>query len=116
MKIAEELMQPRYEVVADYPGNDSYSVGSVIENIGPNYAAMLEDYPHLFRKFEWWDKRDDNEMPQYVKHPKFGVKKVAAKEYDFRTWHVDDEIEHRFAKTGWGEPATEQEYLNYQNK
>ena len=65
----EELLKPRYLVIADYPGmdDDGYYIGQVKENIAENYCKLLDKYPHLFRRLEWWEMRDEKDMPEYVK-------------------------------------------------
>jgi len=127
----EELLLPRFKVIASYPDSKT-AVGEIFTlkfrpHNGNVYGieisgtagiwdeAYFERYPHIFRKLEWHEERADEDMPQYVKHPKIGVMKVADKKHDYREWHVDGEIEHRFAKKGWGIPATEEEYLKQQS-
>lgn len=70
---AEELMKPRFEVIADYPSNQN-PIGTVLEC--PNYdhdftkkywIESNEKYPHLFRKLNWWEHRKVEDMPQKVK-------------------------------------------------
>lgn len=67
---AEELMNPRYELIADYPSNLN-QVGDIIEC--PNYdyeftkqywVKSKDKYPHLFRKLNWWEKRSIEDMPK----------------------------------------------------
>lgn len=69
---AAELMQPRFEVIADYPSN-LIELGTILEC--PNFehdftkkywVESKEKYPHLFRKMDWWEKRSINEMPKKV--------------------------------------------------
>ena len=70
---AEELMKPRFEVIADYP-NNKLVIGSVIESdsdqmfkIQEGYflgLKRIEQYPHLFRKLNWWEKRSIEDMPK----------------------------------------------------
>jgi hypothetical protein len=74
-----DLMKPRWKVIADYPKNP-YHVGDILnggfrsedliycDDKGPRWR----DYPHLFRKLEWWEERKPEEMPEYVK---FGLSK-----------------------------------------
>lgn len=69
----EELLRPRYKVIADYPGN-AWEVGLVIPSeyhaikiITDNMIAFYDKYPHLFRKLEWWEERNIEDMPGYVK-------------------------------------------------
>lgn len=78
---AEELMIPRFEVIETYP-NSNFKKGDILERI-PNatndwYNAdkslinadilleEIEQYPHLFRKMNWWEKRTADQMPKRV--------------------------------------------------
>lgn len=71
----EELLQPRYEVIADWP-NNTIEIGDVctIENeygqfrFGqPIHQRMMEAHPHLFKKLCWWEERKEEDMPEYLK-------------------------------------------------
>ena len=76
---AKELMTPRFEVVEPYP-KSKFAKGNILERI-PNatndwYNAdkslinadilleEIEQYPHLFRKLNWWEKRRIEDMPK----------------------------------------------------
>ena len=59
----EQLLQPRYKVIADYPGN-TMQVGTIFTSILDSYWAK---YPANFQKLEWWQDRDESDMPGYVK-------------------------------------------------
>ncbi len=73
----EELLKPRYKVIADWPGSGNI-LGHVFV-LNNNEAMMFTSqweakdsrffnhYPHLFRKLEWWEYRLPEDMPQYVK-------------------------------------------------
>lgn len=78
-----DLLKPRYEVVADYPKSD-FAVGEIIllkdnKNGVPVYVkaefdgvdfidvSFFNDFPHIFKKLKWWERRKDEEMPQYLK-------------------------------------------------
>jgi len=78
---AKELMQPRFEVIETYP-KSKFKKGDILERI-PNatndwYNAdkslinadilleEIEQYPHLFRKMNWWEKRTAEQMPKRV--------------------------------------------------
>jgi len=67
---AVELMTPRYELIADYPSNYC-EVGTIIEC--PNFdhdftkkawEEVIDKYPHLFRKLNWWEHRKVEDMPK----------------------------------------------------
>ena len=61
----KELIKPRFEVIADYP-KSIFKIGEIIEN--GNEFSYYTDYPHLFKKLNWWENRKENEMPSYLKH------------------------------------------------
>lgn len=84
-KIAN-LLKPRYKVIADYPkcpfvvgqllSQDMESVGEIFVDIsevnetnkdrnwiGPD---QIGKYPHLFRELQWWEEREEKDMPMYV--------------------------------------------------
>ena len=78
---AKELMQPRFEVIETYP-KSKFKKGDILERI-PNatndwYNAdkslinadilleEIEQYPHLFIKLNWWEKRTADQMPKKV--------------------------------------------------
>ena len=78
---AKQLMQPRFEVIETYP-KSKFKKGDILERI-PNatndwYNAdkslinadilleEIEQYPHLFRKMNWWEKRTTDQMPKKV--------------------------------------------------
>jgi len=76
---AEELMTPRFEVIAAFPGMDGTNikaVGDILTDDGikavldQNGRAIFpiewEKYPHLFRKLNWWEKRSIEDMPKKV--------------------------------------------------
>jgi hypothetical protein len=74
----EELLKPRYKVIADYP-NNSWSVGEIIDRdwgwdgddeIG--FKHHISHYPHLFQRLEWWQDRKPEEMPRYLKDTRDG--------------------------------------------
>ena len=65
----EQLLKPRYKVVDDYPFS-YYDKDSVL--LFEFYHAKdgivnFCEYPHLFRKLEWWEERKVEDMPEYLK-------------------------------------------------
>lgn len=137
------LMQPRYKVIAPIPFlkndtviNGAIEVGHVFtlslqKNgqygleykrtgwTGVYYDAYFNDYPANFRRLQWWEDRQPEEMlsVQYVKDKSSGkVYRVADPSQNGRIWHVDGEIEHRFITRGWYEPATLEEYNDHQTR
>jgi len=66
-KAIDDLMKPRYKVIADYPDNE-FSVGEILpDEVVSNEEDEILKYPHLFKKLEWWEERRESEMPEYVK-------------------------------------------------
>ncbi|WP_319502548.1 hypothetical protein [uncultured Draconibacterium sp.] len=70
---AEQLLKPRFEVIADYP-KSIFKVGEILngeliycDTNGPKYS----DYPHLFKKLNWWENRKESEMPKKITSPDF---------------------------------------------
>lgn len=82
MKTPEELLKPRYKVIADYPGC-KFKIGNIltyVREIAQTYDLWRNEktgveiiysgfgaFPHLFKKLEWWEDREPGEMPEYVK-------------------------------------------------
>lgn len=83
MLSAEELMYPRWELVAYYPFC-SIRLGEIITELPTDddaYERIFvygtrkpfrkinfcpEDYPHLFKKLNWWEHRSEEDMPKKV--------------------------------------------------
>lgn len=82
-KTVEELMRPRYKVIADYP-DSKFKVGEILEQDMPidypgwfstnrrsnndgRFEEILKKFPHIFQKIEWWEERNKEEMPEYVR-------------------------------------------------
>ena len=126
----EQLLQPRYKVIDDYPSieRDNWCVGDIIEPEGQKFAqpnelvAFLSRYPNLFRRLEWWEERQPEDMPEYLcdafipksseYHQVYKVDK-----YDFRSNTIIVNscqlTLYSFIKTKI--PATKEEYDNFIN-
>lgn len=124
----EELMKPRFKVIADYPGN-MFRVGEILEatefpkrwagekfNLNNNHPS---EYPKIFMELHWWEERKDEDTPQYLKRPKNGVV--------FEPYHIDietgyyyeDEKEYNandYSQLSDVLPATESDYQEYISK
>lgn len=69
----EELLIPRYKVIADYPGN-GLDVGTIM-NPSPDWKEFTivfwckanDKFPHLFQRLPWWSDRKVEDMPYYLK-------------------------------------------------
>lgn len=93
----EELLKPRYKVIADYPqhyfkGEDKDNEYKFIEgdilaygkvnnsmtyrrigrcgymSVGIPCESNPELYPKIFRELEWWEEREEKDMPEYIKY------------------------------------------------
>jgi len=77
----EELMKPRWKVIADFPGNQgTFNIGEII--VGQDHwsgdgtfytsphpfdAFCPDEYPAIFKKLEWWEERKVEDIPDYLK-------------------------------------------------
>lgn len=135
-KSVEDLLKPRVKVTADYP-ESPFRIGDILEHDGePDECWILNrtgrkyinletsTYPAIFKKLEWWEEREPEQLPEYVKpvNPKeylrqFGevvlqVNRELSGPYTFHATNL-----FQLASMPWEEwlPATESEYLNYIN-
>ena len=132
----EELLMPRYKVIADYPHNP-YKVGDLLEeftntafkltvtyngnsmdetqaNTYP--ASAIEKMPHLFRKLNWWEERKVEDMPDYVKWD-VGIYPTWKKIMKVDKWNSNGSFDHENVTISVINcfPATEQQYNDYIN-
>lgn len=80
----KELMTPRYKAIADYP-RGAHQKGDVFICIDWLHEDLefYDQYPHLFRKLEWWEERAVDDMPEYIKNISSGrIEKVIDKTND----------------------------------
>ena len=132
-----ELLTPRIEVIADYP-NSPFSVGDILTertdlyvypvfadaaHNNPVYISQgdAEQHPHLFRQLPWYEKRDIEDMPEYVKT---GLINQRFSRVQWKPMYNGDNIESwkisedgTFWKNIWSiptiQPATQEEYEAY---
>lgn len=135
MLSTEQLMKPRYKVIADWPGS-RFRIGQILKQdfttafrndngIG-NYN--VDKYPNLFKELHWWEERDEKDMPEYIKFVDDYMDFKSGAVYKCEKWSEhDDMIEFR---TGVGKydlhgvppsfnqllPATLSEYTAYSNQ
>lgn len=131
----DELLKPRYKVIADYPGNiipvrsifwDDIESVIIVTPSGSNsiqssYPYRDKDkYPHLFQLLPWWRDREINDYPEYVVDTNLAFHKAKWKIHPHGLFmYLDDE-----ADNGWHVidkimcfymPATPEEYIAYIN-
>lgn len=127
----EELLKPRYKVIADYPSN-IHKIGSIIKNDdGAKFDRIryygCAKYPHLFKPLQWWEERKPEDMPEYLKHNLGTIHKTANARYHNKFLVIM--IENYKAKergAGWTDvsqlwlseflPVTETEYNEYETQ
>lgn len=67
---ASELLLPRFEIIANFPNNTLGEVGTILYfdwEFFPgrgHYVERVSDFPHLFKKLNWWEKRTKEQMPK----------------------------------------------------
>lgn len=133
----QELMRPRYKVIADYPGMNNYliNVGDIITDDGKNQCVTQDEkvvfainwnaYPHLFKKLEWWEERDGfADFPKYVKLVLNGRIQFMHKVQEWKGYNSHGQPLYDFVnKANYLSPfcvsglmpATEQQYTDYIN-
>ncbi len=97
---AKELMNPRFEVIETYP-KSKFKKGDILERI-PNATndwynsdkslinadillEEIEQYPHLFRKMNWWEKRTAEQMPKKV----MSILDEKGDTYEIQEWDME---------------------------
>lgn len=70
----EELLKPRYKVIADYP-NGVHKIGDTLTHliagtfINERIRIKIElpqNYPVIFKPLQWWEERATEELPEYI--------------------------------------------------
>ncbi len=101
----KELLIERYKCIADYPENKFCKVGEILMGNDSN----LCNYPHLFKKLEWWEERTPRDMPTYIKWGKLIYKNPS---YNKTGFYVESIGWIYFSTTGEITPSTEEEFKN----
>jgi hypothetical protein len=135
----EELLKPRVKIIAPWPICSKHTKPEDVPKVGQIFyleadgsisndsivVKRVYDYPHLFKKLNWWEDRSPEEMPEYVK-----VYRGHGKEPYWHHIHVDG-VDTKWTffqgkplcvtyKSGGVnsiemlEPSTETDYLNAQ--
>lgn len=112
----EDLLKPRYKVIADYP-DSTFSIGDVLMTDVNSFFRKhcLLGYPAIFRKPEWWEEREEKDMPEYVKIIGDDDNEIIIKVFGYQDGRI-------VYKNGGGTllhyalPYTKEEYDNQQSK
>lgn len=135
MLTIEQLLQPRYRVIATYPLMPckmgeiiSFKDGkAVIADTGHFYsetsAQTFALYPHLFELCHWSDNRLKGEFPEYVAFtPKFKpeiiykVSNVFLNSAEHVVFVECEDENDTYPPSLFQRPATKEEYEAYKNK
>lgn len=116
----EDLMKLRWKAIADYP-HSGHNVGGIIHidslPLPRTGAEFFNKYPHLFKPLQWWEEREEKDMPEYVKGS--GGKPYKVNEYakyDPEIAYIKgDNNKNKRIKLRNFNPATEQDYITYQS-
>jgi hypothetical protein len=91
---AKELLKPRFELIADFPDNHYGEVGTILDRNWSKYPNddetqkpiwSISDFPHLFRKMNWWEKRTADEMPKRV----MSILDDKKETFDIQEWDME---------------------------
>jgi hypothetical protein len=73
----EELLKPRWKIISPIPfkeEDDFWQVGEILDrdwgwngNDEEGFKYRISHYPHLFKPLQWWEERQIDDMPEYVK-------------------------------------------------
>jgi hypothetical protein len=135
----EELLKPRYKVIAKWPSMRDFSLNQIVvlnEPFSPQYMKYVvedcsgkreyitkyfDDYPHLFEKLNWYEEIEFRDLPKYIKwiDPS---DKMHVEYFEVENWASSPNkngICRCYVKDGTlfiGDclPATEEEYLEHQ--
>lgn len=118
----EKLTEARFKVIADWPGC-TYVIGDILTPI-ITQIGNLNKYPHLFRRLYWYEERNLEELPKYIKmrDTVYLVKewKKSMFKDDYHASNRNEEgsdilnISWYFAKKE-SLPATKEEFINQTN-
>lgn len=137
MKEEKDLLKPRYKQISSFPFFGTpflrqklalrFIVGKIfvmdiVDEDGSSTSDgsygedFFKDYPHLFKRLEWWEERAKEDLPEYIKG------KTTGHLYQVKEYHYLD-TEEGMALTINGrwrilrdmQPATLEEYTTYIN-
>lgn len=132
MLSTEQLLQPRVLLTGPYPEMERHNlrVGDIItvsdtamiadktQDGTPVVAIDHEIFPNLFRRLEWWEYRDEKDMPGYVKFQEKVCKVIRYRKPNIIRI-IDDfwktEIWQEIGEPYWL-PATAEEYEQFIKK
>lgn len=121
----EELLKPRYKVIAKYP-ESRFGVDEILTQwignifVGKNPYTVLSnpnDYPAIFKELKWWQEREIEDLPKYLKIDD-SIRKVIKWDFFYDKVIVTNLIskEEKRNYIGIYTPLSEEEYLQFTNQ
>jgi len=106
-----ELMIPRFKVISDFPGN-FIPVGSIITD--ESMADYYRKYPSNFEELSWYDDRDKEDYPPYLKMDARFLIKSSELTKTYQPWE-DAPFEYQYGSyhISCFQFATEEEWNHY---
>lgn len=141
MKEIEELMKPRWKVIAGYP-YCPYEIGDLVEitDLGTSFhctttrewnaftetlddsvnyfsISVFETWLHLFKKLAWWEERSIEDLPKYVKivQPDYHYSVQEAYKWDIGIGYVKTKEWDAAQSLKIFEPATFEEHQSHKS-
>ena len=114
----EELLAQRFEVIDDYPFN-TYPIGTILAakdndgiiTLSDGRATHATTYPRIFKELGWYEKRELNQLPTFVRDARYPQIKRKVKEWVHGGYGFHSVETGQFAYTKEYTPITEVEYL-----
>lgn len=116
----EQLLKPRYKVIADYPSSPEHNiVGFIYEDCTECMCDFMSKYPHLFKRLDWVDGRSEEELPEYFKRVYEGktlfYRKIMSETGRATYEGLPKGSPPLLTYLGYGLPTTKEEYENSTN-
>lgn len=134
----EKLLKPRFKVIADYP-ESKFAIGKTIRPnredgvineswVTPDgngywefaWIKNIEKYPAIFKKLEWWQEREEKDMPEYIKCViECRIKANTILKANWKSFSTTKDIAHYNQKPEYWidarffEPSTQEDYEAY---
>ena len=119
----EDLLKPRYKVIRNYPGSP-YKIGDIKECAEEEHGDVnfYKQYPDVFSRIEWWEDRNTEDLPEYIKlsmdyHSNLNSKIFRkGRIYKVEFWDVNVPYvsKKQYINCNWLLPTTKEEYEQYQ--
>lgn len=115
----EQLLKPRIIVENNYP-RSPYKHHEIICDPSDEQIEWAKEFTLNLRFLEWWEKRKEEDMPEYL-----NINGKIFKPFDLDKYYTpgrgyifENKVafnEGNYIQLKWCLPATEQEYLSYQS-